>query len=231
MVHKNTRFLRDPFSQALSRSQLQQAAALNAQVRGRASGVAWASSPFWSWPPPYVRTVLGLSRAWRWGCVWVPMWRGLSLFSICGGFGQTRSVGQVCASSRGVGWARCGGQQRFLSPDLLQGGDSGRHGVEEVGGGGLFWRLLQVLSGSHQSTVAPVSIAPRRALKSVAPEGDACQVWLGMEGGGVSLLDCCSDGSSRSLQGPGSTSLPLGLHPGRGVCSLCPSASGDGLGP
>lgn len=38
VVHKNTRFLRDPFSQALSRSQLQQAAALNAQVRGRASG-------------------------------------------------------------------------------------------------------------------------------------------------------------------------------------------------
>lgn len=32
IVHKNTRFLRDPFSQALSRSQLQQAAALNAQV-------------------------------------------------------------------------------------------------------------------------------------------------------------------------------------------------------
>lgn len=32
VVHKNTRFLRDPFSQALSRSQLQQAAALNAQV-------------------------------------------------------------------------------------------------------------------------------------------------------------------------------------------------------
>lgn len=35
VVHKNTRFLRDPFSQALSRSQLQQAAALNAQVSGR----------------------------------------------------------------------------------------------------------------------------------------------------------------------------------------------------
>ncbi|XP_004716371.1 splicing factor ESS-2 homolog [Echinops telfairi] len=33
VVHKNTRFLRDPFSQALSRSQLQQAAALNAQVK------------------------------------------------------------------------------------------------------------------------------------------------------------------------------------------------------
>ena len=32
IVHKNTRFLQDPFSQALSRSQLQQAAALNAQV-------------------------------------------------------------------------------------------------------------------------------------------------------------------------------------------------------
>ncbi|PNI90364.1 ESS2 isoform 2 [Pan troglodytes] len=31
VVHKNTRFLRDPFSQALSRCQLQQAAALNAQ--------------------------------------------------------------------------------------------------------------------------------------------------------------------------------------------------------
>lgn len=35
VVHKNTRFLRDPFSQALSRSQLQQAAALNAQVSGQ----------------------------------------------------------------------------------------------------------------------------------------------------------------------------------------------------
>ncbi|XP_042638841.1 splicing factor ESS-2 homolog [Orycteropus afer afer] len=32
VVHRNTRFLRDPFSQALSRFQLQQAAALNAQV-------------------------------------------------------------------------------------------------------------------------------------------------------------------------------------------------------
>ncbi|XP_071066025.1 splicing factor ESS-2 homolog isoform X2 [Dasypus novemcinctus] len=31
VVHRNTRFLKDPFSQALSRSQLQQAAALNAQ--------------------------------------------------------------------------------------------------------------------------------------------------------------------------------------------------------
>ncbi|EHB06749.1 Protein DGCR14 [Heterocephalus glaber] len=31
VVHKNTHFLRDPFRQALSRSQLQQAAALNAQ--------------------------------------------------------------------------------------------------------------------------------------------------------------------------------------------------------
>lgn len=145
VVHKNTRFLRDPFSQALSRSQLQQAAALNAQVRDRASGVEWASSPFWSWPPPYVRTVLGLSRARWWGCVWVPMWRGLSLFSICGGFSQTRSVGQVYASSRGVGWARCGGQQRFLSPDLLQGSDSGRHGVEEVGGGG---PVLEAFTGA-----------------------------------------------------------------------------------
>lgn len=33
VVHRNTRFLKDPFSQALSKSQLQQAAALNAQVR------------------------------------------------------------------------------------------------------------------------------------------------------------------------------------------------------
>lgn len=32
VVHRNTRFLKDPFSQALSKSQLQQAAALNAQV-------------------------------------------------------------------------------------------------------------------------------------------------------------------------------------------------------
>lgn len=41
VVHKNTRFLRDPFSQALSRSQLQQAAALNAQVSGW--GWLWAA--------------------------------------------------------------------------------------------------------------------------------------------------------------------------------------------
>lgn len=34
VVHRNTRFLKDPFSQALSKSQLQQAAALNAQVGG-----------------------------------------------------------------------------------------------------------------------------------------------------------------------------------------------------
>lgn len=40
VVHKNTRFLKDPFSQALSRSQLQQAAALNAQVGG-----LWGSKP------------------------------------------------------------------------------------------------------------------------------------------------------------------------------------------
>ncbi|XP_044530437.1 splicing factor ESS-2 homolog isoform X1 [Gracilinanus agilis] len=33
VLHKNTRFLRDPFSQALSKSQLQQAAALNAQYK------------------------------------------------------------------------------------------------------------------------------------------------------------------------------------------------------
>uniref|UniRef100_F6PX95 Ess-2 splicing factor homolog n=1 Tax=Bos taurus TaxID=9913 RepID=F6PX95_BOVIN len=57
VVHKNTRFLRDPFSQALSRSQLQQAAALNAQVRpgagtfllrrpwARQHGRGWVCSP------------------------------------------------------------------------------------------------------------------------------------------------------------------------------------------
>ncbi|KYO25483.1 protein DGCR14 [Alligator mississippiensis] len=33
VVHRNTRFLKDPFSQALSKSQLQQAAALNAQYK------------------------------------------------------------------------------------------------------------------------------------------------------------------------------------------------------
>ncbi|EMP40255.1 Protein DGCR14 [Chelonia mydas] len=33
VVHRNTRFLRDPFSQAVSKSQLQQAAALNAQYK------------------------------------------------------------------------------------------------------------------------------------------------------------------------------------------------------
>ncbi|GAB5579290.1 splicing factor ESS-2 homolog isoform X2 [Prionailurus iriomotensis] len=38
VVHKNTRFLRDPFSQALSRSQLQQAAALNAQTSSHKQG-------------------------------------------------------------------------------------------------------------------------------------------------------------------------------------------------
>lgn len=32
VVHQNTRFVKDPFSQAVSKSQLQQAAALNAQV-------------------------------------------------------------------------------------------------------------------------------------------------------------------------------------------------------
>lgn len=32
VVHKNTRFVGDPFSRALNKSQLQQAAALNAQV-------------------------------------------------------------------------------------------------------------------------------------------------------------------------------------------------------
>lgn len=32
VVHRNTRFVKDPFSQAVSKSQLQQAAALNAQV-------------------------------------------------------------------------------------------------------------------------------------------------------------------------------------------------------
>uniref|UniRef100_A0A2K6GQS5 Ess-2 splicing factor homolog n=1 Tax=Propithecus coquereli TaxID=379532 RepID=A0A2K6GQS5_PROCO len=45
VVHKNTRFLRDPFSQALSRCQLQQAAALNAQVRGPPSFPKTAASP------------------------------------------------------------------------------------------------------------------------------------------------------------------------------------------
>lgn len=33
IVHKNTRFVGDPFSKALNKSQIQQAAALNAQVR------------------------------------------------------------------------------------------------------------------------------------------------------------------------------------------------------
>lgn len=32
VVHRNTRFVKDPFCQAVSKSQLQQAAALNAQV-------------------------------------------------------------------------------------------------------------------------------------------------------------------------------------------------------
>lgn len=32
VVHKNTRFVGDPFSKALNKSQIQQAAALNAQV-------------------------------------------------------------------------------------------------------------------------------------------------------------------------------------------------------
>lgn len=35
VVHKNTRFARDPFSKALNKSQIQQAAALNAQVHYR----------------------------------------------------------------------------------------------------------------------------------------------------------------------------------------------------
>lgn len=33
IVHKNTRFNGDPFSKSLNKSQIQQAAALNAQVR------------------------------------------------------------------------------------------------------------------------------------------------------------------------------------------------------
>lgn len=33
VVHKNTRFVGDPFSKALNKSQIQQAAALNAQVQ------------------------------------------------------------------------------------------------------------------------------------------------------------------------------------------------------
>lgn len=35
VVHKNTRFAGDPFSKALNKSQIQQAAALNAQVHFR----------------------------------------------------------------------------------------------------------------------------------------------------------------------------------------------------
>lgn len=35
VVHKNTRFTGDPFSKALNKSQIQQAAALNAQVNFR----------------------------------------------------------------------------------------------------------------------------------------------------------------------------------------------------
>lgn len=35
VVHKNTRFVGDPFSKALNKSQIQQAAALNAQVNYR----------------------------------------------------------------------------------------------------------------------------------------------------------------------------------------------------
>lgn len=35
VVHKNTRFIGDPFSKALNKSQIQQAAALNAQVNIR----------------------------------------------------------------------------------------------------------------------------------------------------------------------------------------------------
>lgn len=48
VVHKNTRFLRDPFSQALSRSQLQQAAALNAQVSPK-SHQATGHTPWANW--------------------------------------------------------------------------------------------------------------------------------------------------------------------------------------
>uniref|UniRef100_A0A6I8PJQ9 Ess-2 splicing factor homolog n=1 Tax=Ornithorhynchus anatinus TaxID=9258 RepID=A0A6I8PJQ9_ORNAN len=54
VLHRNTRFLRDPFSQALSKSQLQQAAALNAQGPYSLPGLAALSSP----PLPALR--LGL---------------------------------------------------------------------------------------------------------------------------------------------------------------------------
>lgn len=38
VIHKNTRFVGDPFSKALNKSQIQQAAALNAQVPFRNTG-------------------------------------------------------------------------------------------------------------------------------------------------------------------------------------------------
>lgn len=103
VVHKNTRFLRDPFSQALSRSQLQQAAALNAQVRAR--------------PAAFCSGIFGLGRAWRHSRGWVcSLSRGLRSGPVL-----VRQVGQVCASlwgrgrtegrqhaARLAGWARLG---------------------------------------------------------------------------------------------------------------------------
>lgn len=85
VVHKNTRFLRDPFSQALSRSQLQQAAALNAQVRAG--------------PAALCSGVLGLGRAWQHSQGWLcsPS-RGLRSGPVL-----VRQVGQVCASLWGRG--------------------------------------------------------------------------------------------------------------------------------
>ena len=85
VVHKNTRFLRDPFSQALSRSQLQQAAALNAQVRPGAS--------------TSLLGVLGLGRARQYGQGWVCSPSG----GLKSGLVLVRQVGQVCASPWGRG--------------------------------------------------------------------------------------------------------------------------------
>lgn len=47
VVHRNTRFLRDPFSQAVSKSQLQQAAALNAQVGLQTGHACDRNTPHW----------------------------------------------------------------------------------------------------------------------------------------------------------------------------------------
>uniref|UniRef100_A0A2K6EJN0 Ess-2 splicing factor homolog n=1 Tax=Propithecus coquereli TaxID=379532 RepID=A0A2K6EJN0_PROCO len=96
VVHKNTRFLRDPFSQALSRCQLQQAAALNAQVSSGPAGPHGARCGSAGWGRHSLFDFLGLGGA-QWveasgaPCGGVFSWPMWAPTGHC--LGQTRSVG------------------------------------------------------------------------------------------------------------------------------------------